>query len=283
MNKKMNDAGSTFQELVDIMHRLRAPGGCPWDREQTFDSLRTYIIEESYELVDAITSKDIGEIIEESGDLLLQPVFIATIAEEKGLFHLSDILEVLRDKLIRRHPHVFADINVQNSQDVLKNWERIKTVEKKNNSRGKDHSVLSGVPINLPALVKAYRTQEKAANVGFDWPKGDRRPLFDKIEEEIGELKEALYNETPSAVEDEMGDLFFALVNLARHLDIEPEVALQKACMKFNTRFRAVEEKVHSSGKAWDGHTLAELEELWECSKKEIREQRSSDCKGGMD
>ncbi len=283
MNKKMNNTGSTFQELVDVMHRLRAPGGCPWDREQTFDSLRTYIIEESYELVDAITSKDIEEIIEESGDLLLQPVFIATIAEEKGLFHLSDILEVLRDKLIRRHPHVFADTDVQNSQDVLKNWEKIKTAEKKNNSKGKDHSVLSGVPINLPALVKAYRTQEKAANVGFDWPKGDRLPLFDKIEEEIGELKEALYHETPSAVEDEMGDLFFALVNLARHLDIEPEVALQKACLKFNRRFRAVEEKVHSSGKTWDGHTLEELDELWECSKKEIREKRSLDSKGGMD
>lgn len=281
MDKKMDINGKSFQELVNVMHRLYAPGGCPWDREQTFESLRTYIIEEAYELVDAITKQNTEEVIEECGDLLLQPVFIATIAEEKGLFSLSDIIKGLKDKLVRRHPHVFADYDADTSEDVLKNWERIKTVEKKNNSPKKDRSVLSGVPVNLPGLVKAYRIQEKASNVGFDWPKGKREPLFDKIEEEIGELKEALYNGTPIELEDEMGDLFFALVNLARHLDLDPEVSLQKACTKFGQRFRMVEEKVHVSDKAWDGHTLEELDEFWECSKKEMRGTKTQDTKGG--
>lgn len=276
MDSKLENAGSSFQELAEVMRKLRSPGGCPWDREQTFETLRTYIIEESYELVEAITNEDIHEILEECGDLLLQPVFISAIAEEKGLFSLSDVINSLRQKLVRRHPHVFGDVNVRNSDDVLKNWETIKTDEKKNDrKKHKDGSVLSGVPGSLPALVKAYRMQEKAANVGFDWPKGDMDPLFDKVEEEIGELKEALYNDSPMAREEELGDLFFAMVNLARHLDIDPEVSLHKACSKFEKRFRSVEDQVGTSGKKWSEFTLEELDSFWDSAKRETSEQNS--------
>ena len=273
MTEGTESAGASFRELDGIMRRLRAPGGCPWDREQTLETLRTYIIEEAYELVDAITDSDIDGIIEESGDLFLQPLFVATIANEKGLFSIEDVIESLKEKLIRRHPHVFADAEANTSDEVLKNWEKIKSREKKSDKR-KGASVLSGVPKNLPALVKAYRIQEKAANVGFDWSKDDLKSLFGKIDEEIDELKEALHNGDSVEQEDEMGDIFFALVNLARHLDLNPEVALQKACSKFGTRFMAVEGKVVSSGRSWDSFTLEELDELWESSKREIAEDK---------
>jgi XTP/dITP diphosphohydrolase/tetrapyrrole methylase family protein/MazG family protein/ATP diphosphatase len=276
VDSKLENTGSSFQELAEVMRKLRSPGGCPWDREQTFETLRTYIIEESYELVEAITNENISEILEECGDLLLQPVFVSAIAEEKGLFSLADVIDTLREKLVRRHPHVFGDVSVRNSDDVLKNWENIKTDEKMNDRKKyKDGSVLSGVPGSLPALVKAYRMQEKAANVGFDWPKGNMDPLFDKVEEEIGELKEALYNESPVAREEELGDLFFAMVNLARHLDIDPEVSLHKACSKFEKRFRSVEGQVGASGKKWSEFTLEELDSFWDSAKRETSEQNS--------
>jgi XTP/dITP diphosphohydrolase/tetrapyrrole methylase family protein/MazG family protein/ATP diphosphatase len=276
VDSKLENTGSSFQELAEVMRKLRSPGGCPWDREQTFETLRTYIIEESYELVEAITNENISEILEECGDLLLQPVFVSAIAEEKGLFSLADVIDTLREKLVRRHPHVFGDVSVRNSDDVLKNWENIKTDEKMNDRKKyKDGSVLSGVPGSLPALVKAYRMQEKAANVGFDWPKGNMDPLFGKVEEEIGELKEALYNESPVAREEELGDLFFAMVNLARHLDIDPEVSLHKACSKFEKRFRSVEGQVGASGKKWSEFTLEELDSFWDSAKRETSEQNS--------
>jgi XTP/dITP diphosphohydrolase/tetrapyrrole methylase family protein/MazG family protein/ATP diphosphatase len=276
VDSKLENAGSSFQELAEVMRKLRSPGGCPWDREQTFETLRTYIIEESYELVEAITNENISEILEECGDLLLQPVFVSAIAEEKGLFSLADVIDTLREKLVRRHPHVFGDVSVRNSDDVLKNWENIKTDEKKNDRKKyKDGSVLSGVPGSLPALVKAYRMQEKAANVGFDWPKGNMDPLFGKVEEEIGELKEALYNESPVAREEELGDLFFAMVNLARHLEIDPEVSLHKVCSKFEKRFRSVEGQVGASGKKWSEFTLEELDSFWDSAKRETSEQNS--------
>jgi XTP/dITP diphosphohydrolase/tetrapyrrole methylase family protein/MazG family protein/ATP diphosphatase len=276
VDSKLENTGSSFQELAEVMRKLRSPGGCPWDREQTFETLRTYIIEESYELVEAITNENISEILEECGDLLLQPVFVSAIAEEKGLFSLADVIDTLREKLVRRHPHVFGDVSVRNSDDVLKNWENIKTDEKMNDRKKyKDGSVLSGVPGSLPALVKAYRMQEKAANVGFDWPKGNMDPLFDKVEEEIGELKEALYNESPVAREEELGDLFFAMVNLARHLEIDPEVSLHKVCSKFEKRFRSVEGQVGASGKKWSEFTLEELDSFWDSAKRETSEQNS--------
>jgi len=268
--ERTENVGTSFDELVQIMRRLRAPGGCPWDREQTLEKLRTYIIEEAYELVDAITDNDMDEVVEESGDLLLQPVFVATIGEEKGLFSLEDIIVSLKEKLIRRHPHVFADTRIGSSDDVLKNWEKIKSAEKKKDDKHKDKSVLSGVPKSLPVLIKAYRMQEKAANVGFDWPENDTDSVFGKVDEEIGELKEALYNGTSTEQEDEMGDLFFALVNLARHLGINPDISLQKACRKFRNRFVMVEKKVASSGRTWDSFSLDDLDRFWEISKKEL-------------
>ena len=262
------ETAEKFNKLVAVMKRLRAPGGCPWDREQDYLSLRRYIIEEAYELVEAIEKEDSHNMCEECGDLLLQVVFVSCMAEERGDFDICDVLDYLTEKLIRRHPHVFGDINVKNSEEVLRNWEQIKVGERK--ERHEDPSLLAGIPRGLPALLRAYRIQERAAKVGFDWPKGDLTPVMDKVHEEITELEEALSSGTDNEVEEELGDLMFALANLSRHLKIDPEITLHKACMKFSSRFRLIEEAVSKSKRPWDDFTLDELDEYWVEAKKAI-------------
>jgi|LSQX01.3.fsa_nt_gb MazG family protein len=263
----MNEnCGSAFGELVSVMSRLRAPGGCPWDREQTMESLRAYIVEEAYELVDAVTKGDSADILEECGDVLLQVVFLAQIASETGIFSAEDVIRGLVDKLVRRHPHVFGDARADSTGDVLVNWEQIKTGEKESKKK-KDTSLLAGVPDGMPPLAKAFRIQGKAAHVGFDWPKGDLSPLYGKVEEEMDELREAVQDGEPAKIEDEFGDLLFAAVNLARHLGVNPDSALGRANRKFSGRFRRVEQFVAEGSRPWKEYTLDELDLLWEKAK----------------
>lgn len=258
-----------FNKLVEVMKRLRAPGGCPWDREQTYLSLRRYIIEEAYELIEAIENDDSANMCEECGDLMLQTVFVSCLAEEQGRFDIADVLAHLTEKLIRRHPHVFGDVTVKNSEEVLKNWEQIKVGERK--ERHADPSLLAGVPRGLPALLRAYRMQERAAKVGFDWPQGDPAPVLAKVEEEMGELREAIAAGKQEEISEELGDAMFAMANLARHLREDPEIALHKACSKFSDRFRLVEAGVALSGRKWEDFSLDELEELWQNAKNSLR------------
>lgn len=262
-----------FIELVNIMKRLRAPGGCPWDREQTYDSLRRYIIEEAYELVDAIEKENKSDMCEESGDLLLQVVFVSCIAAEHNDFDICDVMDYISQKLIRRHPHVFGDTQVKNSDDVVKNWEQIKVGERKD--KHTDPSLLAGIPRALPALLNAYRMQERAAKVGFDWPQSDYAPVLDKVNEELGELKNAIVSNDRANMEEEVGDAIFALVNLARHIGVDPESATRAACEKFASRFRYVEERVAESKREWSTFSLDELDAFWKLAKerKNQREQ----------
>lgn len=259
------DPSALFLELKNIMKRLRDPGGCPWDRKQSYQTLRPYIIEEAYELVDAIDSGDKGAIVEEAGDLLLQVVFISTIAEEQGDFTVSEVIQAISEKLIRRHPHVFGDIEVNGSAEVLKNWERIKLQEKKD--KKVEISILSGVPKGLPPLVKALRMQQKAASIGFDWLSGNQEPVFDKIEEELLEFRQAMEKEDVENMVEEIGDVLFSVVNLARRLNIDPGLALEQSNKKFKKRFGFIEKKVLESDKDWSDFSLNELDELWTCAK----------------
>ncbi|MDR2174529.1 MAG: nucleoside triphosphate pyrophosphohydrolase [Synergistaceae bacterium] len=262
-----------FDELTAILERLRGPGGCPWDREQTMTDLRPYIVEEAYELTDAITRGDAAGVREESGDLLLQIVFLASIASasenEAERFGMRDVVRTICDKLIRRHPHVFGDTEVDGSAQVMRNWERIKEEERKN--KKEPSSVLAGIPKGLPPLLKAHRIQGKAAHVGFDWPRGDPAPLFDKLYEEADELRQAAARgaaKTEAHVEEELGDLLFMTVNLARHLDVDPDAALSRACDKFSSRFRDVERSAAAAGRRLDSCTLSELNAFWENAKR---------------
>ena len=272
------DSGHYFDDFVSIVERLRAPGGCPWDREQNLTDLRTYIVEEAYELAEAITAGDMGKVREEAGDLLLQIVFLSSIVSEAdravGAFDIKDVVKGIGDKLIRRHPHVFrapGDNSTVNSEQVLRNWERIKQEERRD--KKEDVSVLAGLPKGLPPLLKAHRMQGKAAHVGFDWPKGDIKPLFDKLDEEVEELKEAVAHAgndaaKNDAVENELGDLLFMTVNLARHLNINPDAALSIACNKFEGRFYKVEARAAERGRHLNDCTLEELDALWDEAKK---------------
>lgn len=254
-----------FDEIVELIERLRAPGGCPWDRKQTLEDLRTCITEEAYELAEAITERDMGKVLEESGDLLLQVVFVASLAREHGDFAMPDVVRTICDKLIRRHPHVFGEVVAEDSETVLKNWESIKMEERR--GRKEDLSVLAGIPAGLPPLLKAHRMQGKAAHVGFDWPRGDAAPLFAKLDEEAAELREAVERKDPAAVEDELGDLLFMTVNLARHLDVNPDAALSRACVKFAGRFRRVEAWAAERGVRLEDCSLEELDALWDQAK----------------
>lgn len=260
-----------FDEIISIIERLRAPDGCPWDREQKLEDLRTYIVEEAYELTEAISLRDMSAIKEEAGDLLLQIVFISSLANEQGDFSIRDVVRVLCEKLVRRHPHVFADRKVNNSAEVLQNWEQIKLEERRNNKQ--EQSVLAGVPKGLPSLLKAHRLQGKAAHVGFDWPKGDLSPLFKKLQEEVKELEEAISQKDSDAIEDEMGDLLFMAVNVSRHLNVNPDVALARACTKFSERFRKVEAMAAADNLQVSQYSLEELDKLWERAKIEYREE----------
>jgi tetrapyrrole methylase family protein/MazG family protein len=245
-----------FLEVVKLMRDLRGEKGCPWDKEQNHESLRKYLVEEAYEVIDAINLKDDKALKEELGDLLLQVIFHAQIAEERGAFNISHVLESLRDKLRRRHPHVFGEEKLSTSKEVLKNWEKLKGEEKKK-------GVLEGVPSFLPALMYAYQLQERAARVGFDWKEVDS--VWDKVKEEISELAEAV--KKGEGIEQEIGDILFSLVNLSRHLDIDPEIALKKACQKFMERFSLIEREAEKEGKKVSDLTLKEMDRVWEKSK----------------
>jgi XTP/dITP diphosphohydrolase/tetrapyrrole methylase family protein/MazG family protein/ATP diphosphatase len=261
--------GGSFEELVEIIKKLRAPGGCPWDRKQTLETLKEYVIEESYELIDAIDSRDVKNICEECGDLLLQIVFIAQIAAENGWFEVQEIIESLCDKLKRRHPHVFGDLKVRDSEEVRRNWDMIKLQERE--SKKEEPSRLTGIPRSMPALLRAYAIQERAAKVGFDWEKDNLDPIWAKIDEEIRELRKALDEGDAGEVKEEIGDLLFAVVNLSRHIGVNPEEALQGANEKFSARFRFIEESVEGKGRSFDEYSLDELETLWQSAKKAQR------------
>ncbi|MCR5346847.1 MAG: nucleoside triphosphate pyrophosphohydrolase [Fretibacterium sp.] len=264
-----------FEEIVDIIERLRAPGGCPWDRKQTLETLRTPITEEAYELADAITKGKMEAVKEEAGDLLLQIVFVASLAREQGSFNMKDVVRAICDKLIRRHPHVFGDVDAKDADEVLRNWERIKLEERR--EKRENLSVLAGVPDGLPPLLKANRLQGKAAHVGFDWPKGNPAPLFSKLEEEIGEFREAAGGGNAQDMEEELGDVLFMAVNLARYFKIDPDAALSRVCGKFKARFQLMEQMAadeeQAGGKPLSGRSLDELDALWDRAKERLRDQ----------
>ena len=250
-----------IQPLVDVTRTLREPGGCPWDREQTHASIRSNMIEEVYEYLEAVDAEDTEGMREELGDILMQIVFHARMAEEAGRFDLQDVIDEVVDKLIRRHPHVFGETKVTGSDEVLVNWEAIKKTEKTERKH-----VLDGVTQGLPALLRAYKLQSKAAKVGFDWP--DVKGVWDKVQEELAELQEALASGDRAAAENELGDVLFALVNYARHQKIEPEVALNGTNNRFAKRFAHVESCVEASGKAWQDFSLDELDQFWDEAKR---------------
>ncbi len=254
-------AGPGFTRLVEIMARLRAPGGCPWDREQTFDTIKPYLLEETYEVMDAIDTRDWRELTDELGDLLLQVVFFSQMAAEQGYFDVADSIAAINSKLIRRHPHVFGDGDAKTSADVLRRWDEIKATEKE-----RPKGLLAGIPRSLPSLVEAQKIAAKAAGAGFDWDNIDQ--VFDKLREELGELDAARADGAQEKIEDEVGDLLFVLVNVARFLQVDPEQALRKTNAKFRRRFAHVEEGLDAQGKTLDAATIGEMEELWQAAKK---------------
>lgn len=249
-----------FDQLVEVMTRLRAPDGCPWDREQTHESIRKYVIEEAYEVAEAIDDQNPVELCTELGDLLLQVVFHARMAEEAGTFAIGDVCRAVVGKLERRHPHVFGDVAVEDSSEVSKNWEEIKAAE-----RGPGSSVIDGVPKALPALQRAERISEKASRVGFDWP--DAASVVEKLDEEREELAEAMASDRADRVADELGDLLFTAANLARKLGHEPELTLGRAIDRFEARFRHVESTARGAGEDLRGLETAELEARWQAAK----------------
>jgi MazG family protein len=259
MSKDPTTTGERFERLVGILARLRAPGGCPWDREQNFDTIKPYLLEETYEVLDAIDQRDWPGLAEELGDLMLQAVFFAQMASEEGKFQIDDSLDAISEKLIRRHPHVFGDGAARTSDDVKRRWDEIKADEKKD--QGKPQlGRLDSVSRKVPALVEAQQISSKAAAVGFDWENSGQ--VLDKLDEELRELAEASETGTPAELEGEIGDLLFVLVNLARFHKVDPEQALRKTNAKFRKRFAFVE-----SHAVLPGATLAEMEALWQQAK----------------
>ena len=298
----MSSTGERFERAVAIMERLRAPGGCPWDREQTFDTIKPYTLEETYEVLEAIDNRDWPELAGELGDLLLQVLFYAEMAKEQNSFSIDDVLDRLSTKLIDRHPHVFGDAKADTSADVKRNWEALKVEERKkkqiagqgNDAPGepKKQSILAGVSSAMPSLLEAHKLSSRAAQAGFDWP--DVNGLFDKLHEETNELREHL-KEFPapgprpqgrgvassgrtvipeslqSKLEEEVGDLFFVLVNVARYLSVDPESALRKTNRKFKRRFQWMEARLYESGRMADEASMEELESLWQKAKAQER------------
>lgn len=247
-----------FERLIEVIARLRSPQGCPWDRVQTHQTLKPYLVEEVYEVLEAIDRDDPALLQEELGDLLLQIVLHAQIAGESKQFTLREVAEQITEKMIRRHPHVFADVQVSGTEDVWRNWEQIKKIEKKD-----QQSILDSVPSSLPALFRAAKVQKKAARVGFDWP--DKQGVLDKIKEEIQEFEAAKDIKEQT---EEFGDILFSLVNLARKIDIDAEDSLRLATNKFEKRFQQVEKQVNDSGKPWKDFTLEQLDQFWNDAKK---------------
>ena len=302
----MPTTGERFERAVSIMARLRGPGGCPWDREQTFDSIKPYTLEETYEVLEAIDNRDWDELSNELGDLLLQVLFYAQMAHEENTFSIDQVLDRLSQKLVDRHPHVFGDVKAETSSDVLRNWEALKAEEKKKRlearegknaggERENDHSqsVLAGVSSAIPALLEAYKLSSRAAHVGFDWPNVDG--LFEKLHEETQELQKELEQvpvggghtsgvagsrgqqlpqDVRARLEDEVGDLFFVLVNIARYLSLDPESALRKTNRKFKRRFQWIEEQLRTSGRGPEQSGMEELESLWQQAKQKERDKQ---------
>jgi ATP diphosphatase len=291
----MPPTGDRFERAVSIMARLRAPGGCPWDREQTFDSIKPYTLEETYEVLEAIDNRDWPELAGELGDLLLQVLFYSQMANEQGSFSIDDVLERLANKLIGRHPHVFGDVKADTSAEVLRNWEALKAEEKKKRDADKagssePKSILASVSSAMPALLEAHKLSSRAANVGFDWPNVEG--LFEKLREETAELQEHL-KEFPAPgpqpqgrgvagsgqpkisedlrqrLEGEVGDLLFVLVNIARYLSVDSESALRKTNRKFRRRFQWMEEQLRASGRTPQQVPMQELESLWQQAKRQ--------------
>ncbi len=256
----MTNKSDQFAELVDIVKRLKAPDGCPWDREQTNASLLPYFLEEAYEVMESVDNENWQELKEELGNILLHAVFQAAIAEENGHFNIEDSLKNVNEKLVRRHPHVFGDAKADEAFHAKQNWEAQKHKEKDRESR------LDGVPKTLPALVRAQRLQQKASYAGFDWDKVEQ--VWDKIHEEIQELKEAQSNDVKDHITEEIGDVLFAVVNLARYLDIPAEDALRMTNQKFTDRFSKVEEGIKAQGKELEDATLEEMDAIWVKTKK---------------
>jgi MazG family protein len=277
--------GAKFERVKSIMARLMAPGGCPWDREQTFDTIKRYTLEETYEVLEAIDNRDWKELTGELGDLLLQVLFYAEMAEEQGTFTIDDVLDALSNKLIHRHPHVFGDTKADDAAQVLKNWEALKAEEKRKTlqtngapAQTSPALLLEAVSSKMPALQEAHKISSKAAHVGFDWP--EIQGLFEKLTEETRELQEHLQGlpiansgkpkipaELLEEVEGEVGDLFFVLVNIARYLSVDPESALRKTNRKFRRRFGWMEEQLRQKGQTLEQASLEEMETLWQQAK----------------
>jgi nucleoside triphosphate diphosphatase len=297
----MPTTGERFERAVAIMERLRAPGGCPWDREQTFDSIKPYTLEETYEVLEAIDNRDWPELAGELGDLLLQILFYAEMAKEQSWFSIDDVLERLSSKLITRHPHVFGDVKADTSAEVKRNWEALKAEERRKRSgeegsaKTEKHSLLAGVSSAMPALLEAHKLSSRAAQAGFDWP--NIEGLLDKLQEESEELNEqlkdfpspsprpqgrgiagsgrtAVSEDLRARLEEEVGDLFFVLVNLARYLSLDPESALRKANHKFKRRFQWMEDRLRESGSSPEQASMDELESLWQRAKLQENEKR---------
>lgn len=260
----MNQPGKEFERLVEIIARLRGPDGCPWDREQTSESIKPNLLEESYEVLEAIDNADMPELCEELGDLMMQAVFHAQFASERGDFAIEDSLRSINEKLIRRHPHVFGETQVAGSDEVLHNWEEIKRSEKGYEKRT---SALDGVPKAMPALARAMEISKKAAKAGFEWP--DIDAVVDKLEEEVGELKEELASGDRHRIFEEVGDLLFTVVNVARWCSVDSEDALRVMIERFSARFRKIEEAARSSGRSIEEMTIHEMDAVWDRAKQE--------------
>lgn len=255
-------SGYSIRDLVDIMARLRGENGCPWDKAQTPETLKTFLLEEAYEVMDAIDSGDPKELSEELGDLLLQIVFLSRIGEERGEFKFDDVVNIICEKMIRRHPHIFGEKRLENAEEVLKHWEEIKKEEKEVKSYAE---TMDKIPESFPALMRAYKVQEKASRVGFDWENVDG--ALEKVYEELNELREVYKGDDRGKIMEEIGDLFFAMVNVARFLGVNPELALREATNKFIRRFKYVEETSSKMGKKLQEMTLEDMDRLWDEGK----------------
>lgn len=251
----------SLDKLSDIVARLRGEGGCPWDRKQTHESIKPHIVEEAYEVVDAIDSHDTQALIEELGDVLLHVVFHSQLGSEEGAFNLGDVIHAIQDKMIRRHPHVFGDATVKSTDEVLRNWERIKQDE-----ASQETGILAKVPRSLPALMRAHKVQEMAARVGFDWAQA--KDAFEKVVEETNELREAMDSKNREGISEELGDLLFAIVNVARHLGVQPELSLMDTVDKFIKRFSFIEAQAKDMGMHVEDMTLKQMDSLWDKAKE---------------
>jgi MazG family protein len=267
-------AGERFDRLVEIMTTLRGPNGCPWDKQQDFNSLKPMLVEEVYEVLEAIENSDFEGLSEELGDLLLHVVFHAQLGKEAGKFDINTVVEKISDKLVRRHPHVFGDESASTPEEVIKNWEAIKAQEKadkKKTQTPEQRSLLGGIPSKLPALHEAHQISARVARVGFDWP--GIEGVFEKLQEEVSELKDVIAKDGGDSridrLEDEIGDMLFVIVNIARHLKIDSESALKRANRKFKSRFRFIEDEIAKQGKNLDQTSLEEMEALWRKAKSE--------------